>query len=78
MRRLDPVSYRIRRPTASGYTQLTEERGDEVAAHVAGRLASLVTDISRSRGGRPVRWLGAVNLKGVARPLPVHQAFRGV
>ena len=42
----------------SGYTQLTEERGDEVAAHVAGRLAALVTDISRSRGGRPVRWLG--------------------
>jgi adenylate cyclase len=42
----------------TGYTQLTEERGDEVAAHVAGRLASLVNDISRSRGGRPVRWLG--------------------
>jgi adenylate cyclase len=42
----------------TGYTQLTEERGDEVAARVAGRLASLVNDISRSRGGRPVRWLG--------------------
>jgi adenylate cyclase len=42
----------------SGYTQLTEERGDEVAAQVAGRLAALVTDISRGRGGRPVRWLG--------------------
>jgi class 3 adenylate cyclase len=42
----------------TGYTQLTEEHGDEVAAQVAGRLASLVTDISRSRGGRPVRWLG--------------------
>jgi adenylate cyclase len=42
----------------TGYTQLTEERGDEVAAHVAGRLASLVNDISRGRGGRPVRWLG--------------------
>jgi adenylate cyclase len=42
----------------TGYTQLTEERGDEVAAHVAGRLAALVNDISRSRGGRPVRWLG--------------------
>jgi adenylate cyclase len=55
---------RVPRPPAicfvdlTGYTQLTEERGDEVAAHVAGRLASLVTDISRSRGGRPVRWLG--------------------
>jgi adenylate cyclase len=42
----------------TGFTQLTEEQGDEVAVHVAGRLASLVTDISRSRGGRPVRWLG--------------------
>jgi adenylate cyclase len=42
----------------TGYTQLTEERGDEVAADVAGRLASLVNDISRSRGGRPIRWLG--------------------
>jgi adenylate cyclase len=42
----------------TGYTQLTEEHGDEVAAKVAGRLATLVTDISRSRGGRPVRWLG--------------------
>jgi adenylate cyclase len=55
---------RVPRPPAicfvdlTGYTQLTEERGDEAAAHVAGRLASLVTDISRSRGGRPVRWLG--------------------
>jgi adenylate cyclase len=42
----------------TGYTQLTEERGDEATADVAGRLASLVSDISRSRGGRPVRWLG--------------------
>jgi adenylate cyclase len=42
----------------AGYTQLTEERGDDVAAHVAGRLARLVNEISRDRGGRPVRWLG--------------------
>jgi len=55
---------RVSRPPAicfvdlSGYTRLTEERGDEVAAEVAGRLAWLVTDISRGRGGRPVRWLG--------------------
>jgi adenylate cyclase len=42
----------------TGYTRLTEERGDEVAAQVAGRLAALVNDISRGRGGRPVRWLG--------------------
>jgi adenylate cyclase len=42
----------------TGYTQLTEERGDMAAAQVAGRLAALVTDIARRRGGRPVRWLG--------------------
>ena len=55
---------RVPRPPAicfvdlTGYTRLTEERGDEVAADVAGRLAGLVNDISRSRRGRPVRWLG--------------------
>ena len=55
---------RVPRPPAicfidlTGYTQLTEERGDEVAAQVATRLATLVNDISRSRGGRPIRWLG--------------------
>ena len=42
----------------TGYTRLTEERGDEAAAEVAGRLVALVNDISRRRGGRPVRWLG--------------------
>jgi adenylate cyclase len=42
----------------TGYTGLTEERGDEAAAQVAGRLVALVNDISRRRGGRPVRWLG--------------------
>ena len=58
------LAERVPRPPAicfvdlTGYTQLTEERGDAVAAHVAGRLAALVTDITRRRGGRPVRWLG--------------------
>jgi adenylate cyclase len=42
----------------TGYTRLTEERGDDAAAQVAGRLAALVNDISRRQGGRPVRWLG--------------------
>ena len=40
------------------YTRLTEERGDEAAAQVAQRLAVLVNDISRQRGGQAVRWLG--------------------
>jgi adenylate cyclase len=42
----------------TGFTRLTEERGDEAAAQVAGRLVALVNEISRRRGGRPVRWLG--------------------
>jgi adenylate cyclase len=42
----------------TGYTRLTEERGDEVAAQLATSLASLVEDISRRHGGRPIRWLG--------------------
>lgn len=42
----------------TGYTALTEERGDEFAADVAANLASLVEDISRRGGGRPIRWLG--------------------
>ena len=42
----------------TGYTRLTEERGDEFAAELAAQLASLVEDISRRRGGRPIRWLG--------------------
>jgi adenylate cyclase len=55
---------RVPRPPAicfvdlTGFTRLTEERGDEIAVDVAGRLASLVNDISRARGGRPIRWLG--------------------
>jgi adenylate cyclase len=45
---LDPV----------GYTQLTEERGDEVAADLAGTLSGLVERSSRAHGGAPVKWLG--------------------
>jgi adenylate cyclase len=42
----------------TGYTRLTEERGDEAAAEIAARLIALVNDISRRRGGQAVRWLG--------------------
>jgi adenylate cyclase len=54
----------------TGYTQLTEERGDEAAAQVAGRLATLVNDISRDRGGRPVRWLGDGGMFNFPEPAP--------
>jgi adenylate cyclase len=55
---------RLRRPPAmcfldiTGYTRLTEERGDEAAADVAGRLAALVRRSSQEHGGQPVKWLG--------------------
>jgi adenylate cyclase len=55
---------RIERPPAvcfvdlTGFTRLTEEQGDEVAARLAANLAALVEEISRRHGGRAVRWLG--------------------
>jgi adenylate cyclase len=42
----------------SGYTRLTEERGDEAAAELATTLATLVRGSSREHGGQPVKWLG--------------------
>ncbi len=42
----------------TGYTRLTEERGDSIAADLAQRLASMVERHSRRHGGTPVKWLG--------------------
>jgi class 3 adenylate cyclase len=42
----------------TGYTRLTEERGDEAAAELAARLAGLVRRTSQEHGGTPVKWLG--------------------
>jgi adenylate cyclase len=42
----------------AGYTRLTEERGDQAAAELAGTLATLVERSSRPLGGNPVKWLG--------------------
>jgi class 3 adenylate cyclase len=42
----------------AGYTRLTEERGDQAAAELAGDLAVLVERSSRAYGGTPVKWLG--------------------
>ena len=42
----------------TGYTRLTEERGDEAAAEAAGRLSRLVQRTSANHGGKPVKWLG--------------------
>ena len=42
----------------TGFTRLTEEEGDEQAARLATSLAALVNDVSRTHGGRAIRWLG--------------------
>jgi adenylate cyclase len=42
----------------SGYTQLTEERGDEEAAALAGSLADIVQRRSGEHRGEAVKWVG--------------------
>jgi adenylate cyclase len=42
----------------TGYTRLTQERGDAAAADLATSLARLVERTSVRHGGRPVKWLG--------------------
>src|ERR671918_397000 len=55
---------RLHRPPAmaffdiSGYTRLTEERGDEAAADLAAAVAGLVRRASQEHGGQAVKWLG--------------------
>jgi adenylate cyclase len=55
---------RLDRPPAmcfldlTGYTRLTEERGDAAAADLAARLAGLVRRSAQEHGGTPVKWLG--------------------
>jgi class 3 adenylate cyclase len=55
---------RLHRPPAvsfldlSGYTRLTDEKGDEAAAELAGKLRALVRRSSQEHGGESVKWLG--------------------
>ena len=42
----------------TGYTRLTQERGDAAAADLAEQLARLVHRSSVKHAGRPVKWLG--------------------
>lgn len=55
---------RVLRPPAvsfldlTGYTRLTEERGDRAAAELAGRLRRMVGQTSLEHGGEAVKWLG--------------------
>ena len=58
------VRGRVQRPPAmcfldiTGYTRLTQERGDEAAAELSTQLARLVQRTSVQHGGRPIKWLG--------------------
>jgi adenylate cyclase len=64
LQQLGEVAEDERRPPAiafldlTGYTALTEERGDEAGAELADRLAALVNEAAQPQGGRPVKWLG--------------------
>lgn len=55
---------RVERPPAmcfldiTGYTRLTDERGDEAAAALAAELSRMVQRSSAQRGGKAVKWLG--------------------
>lgn len=42
----------------TGYTRLTDERGDAAAADLAATLGRLVQQTSAAYGGKPVKWLG--------------------
>jgi len=42
----------------TGFTRLTQERGDHAAADLAENLARLVQRTSADHAGRPVKWLG--------------------
>jgi adenylate cyclase len=58
------LTSRLERPPAmcfldiTGYTRLTQERGDAAAADLAEQMARLVHRASVKHGGRPVKWLG--------------------
>jgi adenylate cyclase len=64
LQQLGEVAEDQRRPPAiafldlTGYTALTEERGDEAGAELADRLAALVNETASPHGGHPVKWLG--------------------
>jgi adenylate cyclase len=42
----------------TGYTRLTQERGDDAAADLATTMARLVQRSSVQHGGKPIKWLG--------------------
>ena len=63
LQRAGLIEEKVREPAIvfldiTGYTQLTQERGDAAAAELAARLGQLVQRTSVAYGGRPVKFLG--------------------
>jgi len=54
----------------SGYTRLTQERGDDAAADLAATVARLVQRSSVQHGGKPIKWLGDGVMFYFRRPRP--------
>lgn len=58
------IHSRLERPPAicfldiTGYTRLTQERGDSAAADLAATVGRLVQRSSVQHGGKPIKWLG--------------------
>ncbi len=58
------VFSRLKQPPAicfldlTGYTRLTEERGDAAAAELAEQLRTLVRRTSAQHDGKPIKWMG--------------------
>jgi adenylate cyclase len=54
----------------TGYTRLTQERGDSAAADLAATVARVVQRSSVEHGGRPIKWLGDGVMFYFAEPGP--------
>ena len=54
----------------TGYTRLTQERGDDAAAELAATVARLVQRSSVQHGGKPIKWLGDGVMFHFAAPGP--------
>jgi adenylate cyclase len=54
----------------TGYTRLTQERGDDAAADLATTVGRLVQRNSVQHGGKPIKWLGDGVMFYFAEPGP--------
>jgi adenylate cyclase len=62
----------------SGFTRLTQERGDTAAADLAERMGRVVQRTSLLHGGRPVKWLGDGVMLYFPEPGPAVHAALGI